>query len=248
MKRFIAYFDFLGFGDFIDNNDLEEQEEVLEMIFGDLEHSLAQGRMIDGMMGMESDFEELKLNCLNFSDTIVFWTNNDSLDSLNELLAVSSIFNLRTIIYTFPVRGSIVHGEIKYNDYQESNKVGGLYKVNSIFGKGLISAYQKAESQNWAGTVIDKSLIDELKGRGEIVDQFLNKYAIKYSVPYKKTSDNPEEFVLRLTEGSFDKFAYKNLETKVTHNFSNHKKGVDDDSVQLKIKNTLDFLKIFIKR
>ena len=47
MNKFIAYFDFLGFKDFILNNDIEYQNQIMNNIFRDIESSLGNGKLID---------------------------------------------------------------------------------------------------------------------------------------------------------------------------------------------------------
>jgi hypothetical protein len=44
MKKFIAYFDYLGFKQFIDNNDLEYQRKIVGNNFRDIESALGQGK------------------------------------------------------------------------------------------------------------------------------------------------------------------------------------------------------------
>jgi len=72
--KFITYFDFLGFGDFIRNNDLEVQQKVMNNIFRDIEFTLSKGESREGRYGLIAELSKLKLNCINFSDTIIIWS------------------------------------------------------------------------------------------------------------------------------------------------------------------------------
>ena len=163
MKKFIGYYDYLGFTDFIMNNDHDYQRNIMGNIFRDIESSLGRGKVKESSQGILADLKDSRINCINFSDTVIFWTIDDSIDSLYELIEVTHKFNWQTNIYFFPARGAIHYGEIEHVDYRQLNQGGGVYNINSIFGKGMVEAYQKAEQQDWAGTVIDQSIIEFLK-------------------------------------------------------------------------------------
>lgn len=245
MNKFIAYFDFLGFRSFIENNSLDEQIHILLANFISIESSLGKGKFNETSHGVVADLSDSRLNCLNFSDTIIFWTNDDSNESLNEILEVSYNFNWREIGYSFPVRGAIVFDEIYQFNHQTKNGIGGQYSINSVIGKGLIRAYTKANLQNWAGTVLDESFIEELIRRGYDLEKFLLPYAKKFRVPYIDEINLPEEYVLNLVKGSLNKTALDNFSIGIRENFAQYNKPVDNPSVQVKISNTLEFLESF---
>lgn len=243
--KYITYFDYLGFKDFIDNNNLEYQKKIISNIFRDIERALGKGKYIETNYGVISDISQSKINCLNFSDTIVFWTNDDSIESLNELLIVSHTFNWQAIDYFFPVRGSVVYGEIMHIDFRQPNGGGGVYNINSLFGKGLVKAHQKAESQNWAGTVIDGSIIDILQARQITPAEFLEPYAKKYKVPYKNGIDIADEYVFWITKGKLNDEAFKNIKSNIEKNFADHNKSIDDIRTKEKLDNTIKYLESF---
>lgn len=245
MNCFIAYFDYLGFKEFIENNDLDYQKRIVFNNFRDIEQALGKGKFKDTYHGVIADISDSKINCINFSDTVIFWTKDDSEESLTELLSVSHTFNWQAIVYFFPVRGSIVYGELFHVDFKQPNGGGGLYNINSVIGKGIVSAHLKANSQNWAGTVLDKSLIDELLRRGLNPDEYLSPYAKKYKVPYKNGIDLPEEFVYCIIKGILNDDAYKNRKEGIERNFSDHNKSLDDPSALDKLKNTIKYLNSF---
>ncbi|MFT6922982.1 MAG: hypothetical protein ACJA1C_001990 [Crocinitomicaceae bacterium] len=242
MKKFIAYFDYLGFKQFIENNDLTYQKKIMGNNFRDIENALGQGKLKEATHGVISDLSLHKINCINFSDTIVFWSNDDSEDSLNEILQVAHRFNWQATTYFFPARGSIVYGEIEYIDFKNENISGGVYNINSVFGRGLVDAHQKAESQQWSGTVIDTSFIEELQNRGIDVDSLLAPYARKYIVPYKNGIKLAEEYALRLIKGELNPVAFDNVAHGIKENFKSYNKDASHPDVQEKIENTIEFL------
>jgi hypothetical protein len=245
MKRFIAYFDYLGFKQFIDNNDLDYQTRIVGNNFRDIESALGQGKSKEAPHGYIADLSNSRINCINFSDTVVFWTNDDTEASLMEILEVAHKFNWQAIDFFFPARGSVVYGEIVYVDFKQKNEAGGLYNINSVFGKGLVRAHEKAEKQHWAGTVLDDSFIDELVNRGYDIDTFLKPYAKKFKVPYKNGLEIPDEFVMRIIKGQLNDEAFKNYGNGIRENFARHNKSTDNQDVKEKIENTIKFLASF---
>jgi hypothetical protein len=197
MNCYITYFDFLGFKKFILNNDSDYIRIRVGHILRDIETALGQGEFKDVPYGIISDISKSKLNCLNISDTIILWTNDDSFDSFAELLKVSFDFNWHCVRYNFPVRGAIVYDEIDLISHFQKTDNGGTYNINSIFGKGLVNAHIKAEDLNLAGCVIDNSIIGKIKEYANF-EKLLDEYAILYKVPYKENSISDSEYLLRL--------------------------------------------------
>lgn len=247
MKKFIGYFDYLGFKDFILKNNIEYQANIIDYIYRDIGNSLSKGKLKNDKYGKTADLSDSKINCINFSDTIIFWTNDDELSSLEELIYVTHRFNWQSIIYNFPLRGAIVYGEITHDKYESLNAKGGIFNINSTFGKGIIDAHNKAESQNWAGTVIDKSILDFLEINNIEATSFFVNYAKKYKIPYK-TNVNclNEEFAYCIVEKPLDESSFKALKEKIENNFSKHNKDISMVNAKEKLENTILYLKSFI--
>ena len=239
---YLAYFDYLGFKGFIENNDDEVLMRRMGHIFRDIEKALGQGKYKEPQNGMIlSDLSDSRVNCLNISDTVLFWTNQCNYESLTKLIKVAYEFNWLQILYNFPIRGSIVKGKIRLVSGKQTNSNGGSYSVQCLYGKGLIKAHDKAEYQNWAGTVIDESIISDLEQNPSGMD-FLSEYAIKYNVPYKSAIGLEEEYVLKVVKGISNETALKNTKESVTGVFALDNKTIEPTSVKLKIENTLKFI------
>ena len=239
---YLAYFDYLGFKEFIENNEDEVLIRRMGHIFRDTEGALGQGKYNKPQNGVIlSDLSHSKVNCLNISDTVIFWTNLCDFDSLEELIKVAYEFNWMQNAYNFPVRGSIVKGKIRLVSGNHTNSNGGSYSVQCLYGKGLIKAHNKAEYQNWAGTVIDKSIISDLKQYSNGIN-FLSDYAIKYKVPYKKEFNLSEEYVLKIVKGISNEEALQNTKDDIKRVFALDNKSIKPESVQIKIANTLNFI------
>lgn len=244
MNRFIAYFDYLGFKEFIYNNDLESQMQIMGNNFRDIESALGKGKYKQASHGLVADISNSKINCINFSDTVVFFTNDTTEQSLIEILEVAYTFNSKAIRWFFPVRGALIFGEMRYVDFRQENSGGSVYNLNSVYGKGLVDAHLRADEQHWAGTVIDSSFTAEIINKGYKIDDFLLPYAKKYKVPYKNKSMD-EEYVLNLVKGTLNKQSFESLSKNIRDNFSQYNKPVSDKRVQQKILNTIQFLKSY---
>lgn len=244
-KKFIAYFDLLGFKQFILKNTIEEQQNALDSVFHILRFCRSNGNVQLTKNGVDPNESLAKINCLNFSDTFVFWTNDESVESLIDLLKVVEPFNSLMIRKVFPVRGTLTYGEIFHAIYNEISKSDSLLNINSVYGKGIIEAHFKTDEQNWAGTVIDDTIITELMNREIDVNIFLKPYAKKYKVPYKKNVQNKEEFVLCIVEEKINEEYFKNCKESIERNFANYKKCVTHTNVRVKLGNTLNFLESF---
>lgn len=248
MNRFIAYFDYLGYKQFIENNDFKETCRIMGFNYRDMEHALGQGKRADTPLGKIADLAGSQIKCINFSDTVIFFTVDTSDSSLVEILKVSYLFNWKSIIYTFPVRGSLTYGEMKYVDHQRGEgEYGKVFNINSVFGKGLVNAHYKAEAQEWAGTVIDSSFTSEIEKRGYNLQEFLFPYAKKFKVPYSKKIVEyiEDEYVLKIVEEQLDEKTFKNVSQRIRENFAQYNKSIADDRVQQKISNTLQFLESY---
>ncbi|MFA7380409.1 MAG: hypothetical protein WC150_08110 [Bacteroidia bacterium] len=246
MKAFIAYFDLLGFEQFIELNNEEEQQKVLENIFHIMEFSLANGEIEFSPLGVVAKTSLAKVNCLNFSDTFVFWTKDNLETSFLDLMKVVSHFNSSMIMHVFPIRGTITYGDIFTARHFEKSENQTSYNVNSVYGKGIIDAYKKSNAQNWAGTVIDNELIIALNDLCISIDTCIIPFAKKYNIPYKESSNQPAiEYALNIVKEPIDEIVFNNYKDSIKQNFSDYKKEVSSSAVTLKITNTIKFLESF---
>lgn len=244
MKRFIGYFDLLGYKEFILNNTTNEVRRRLEHVLQTIESALGRGVYEDAPDGTyAADLKNSSIQCLNISDTIMFWTKDDSQASLTEFLDVCYKFNWMMNTYQFPVRGALVYEEIEIIRGAHNTLAGGMYNVNTMYGKGLINAHLKCESQMWAGTVMDKSLEDFIVSYGG--SSALTPIAIKYMVPYKTPPvDQIEEYALKLVSSPLNDVAFNNLCRDLDDIFKRDNKGMGG-TAPLKLANTLLYAEKF---
>lgn len=154
----VAYFDILGFSNMVESFPVFF---VLELYQKALQDS--------GTSNTNCKFKF-------FSDSFIFYTENDSQDSLCDISAVTAIFFRGMFLKEYPMRGCLNIGQF-YAD--EENGI--------FFGPALIEAHHLAEDQNWIGFVFS----EETGKKFECFELTGFKSTIrlrhqKYEVPYKK--------------------------------------------------------------
>jgi len=134
-RRWLAYFDILGFGDLVKGN-----HPIITV--------LTIHRALDEAKKKAKVREDISIEMVHFSDSFIFYAPDDSNVSYVLLQSVArGFFSACLKAYPFiPLRGAIACGEF-YADPSER-----IY-----FGKALIKAYKEAERQNWIGLILTEA-------------------------------------------------------------------------------------------
>lgn len=236
-KVFIAYFDLLGYKEFLlANTDAHLAKRVDDIIF-DIERALSQDTFTKTG---QPDLSHTTIRCLTISDTVIFWSADNSIKNGLELCKVAWYFNYRMVCHNFPLRGTIAYDKFDMITGSSHNAHGAVYSLNSMYGKGLYNVHANTEALNWSGSVIDVSVMDEL-GYESDFKTFLNEKAIEYDVPYK--NGNKKQYALRLSISPTDEKVYENMRRAIRETFEKDNKPVID-SVEKKIDNTLKFYEL----
>ena len=245
METFIAFFDVLGFKEFIYNNDFEEIKRFGHLL-RDTQTAVAGEQYIQANTGyLVPDLKRQKVNCLHISDSIVFWTNSNSENDFRELVEVCYSFYWRSLQTSFPVRGCLTYGEIDFNPLTIKGEHDSTFYNYSLIGKGLVDSYIKADSIEYAGCFVDKCAIEKVS------DKLINEliYSQKlcyYKVPFK--TNNSYEHVFRPVQGDHNDVSFRNSAQGIKRLFTYHTKAKElSDSVIRKMNNTIDFLSYFRK-
>ena len=240
-NRFIAFFDLLGFSSFIKNNDNYEIEYRIDHLFRDIEYALGKDALNKETNGsITYDISNAEINCLTISDSVIFWTDSASIENLHNLIEVSYLFNQRMANWNFPLRGALVYGQLGIKKWDAPNNNNKVYRANSIYGKGLIKAYEIANSLEWCGTVIDNSIFQDQNQKFGLLS-FLSEFSIEYNVPVKSGIQNYLSFYLEKPG-----FSNELLENKMKHFEEFIFKGDNktfDQAAKYKLDNTNKFLK-----
>jgi hypothetical protein len=134
-KRWVSYFDRLGFGEFTEKNHHVD-------VFFEMDKILAIARESN----LFTEYGEL----VWFSDTILFYSADDSLNSYSAICNASRRFFDDCLQAGVPVRGAMSFGDL-YAD-----------KVNSLFfGKALVDACKYGDKFNWLGFVLHKTALEK---------------------------------------------------------------------------------------
>lgn len=245
MTTFLAYFDVLGFKEMVLKNSLEDLNGIFSHLLHDTQTAVSGETFRQAQRGsIVADLTVQKVNCLHISDSILFWTNSDTNEDFTELAKVCYTFYWRSLQMFVPLRGCVVHGEIEYRPFQIRNEGGAIFHNSSLYGRGLVDAYLKADQIDYAGCYLDKSVLAKVEPT-LITNLLYDQTLCYYKVPFKGNRFSYEH-VFRPTKGNFNEVAFRNSATHIHSLFSYHSKMTEfPDSVQVKLNNTIDFLEHF---
>jgi len=225
----IAYFDILGFKDL-----LSKYYGLLDMFVGDYYEKIL--KEVEAKVHPWQD----KLTATWASDSYLFFSFNDTIESFCCIYLLSQRFFNALILKHIPVRGTLTSGCL----YADDNR-------RIYVGPGLIDAYEYSEKQNWIGLVLTPSVKQALKGTdfSDYLDEARD--LIKYDVPIKKKKNingvmQPELASERLYVYKFSSFfglsdAEKIIRTM--YQIAKNKFGKDQKcSYEDKYENTLKFI------
>jgi len=248
MNRYLAYFDLLGYRQFLLRNAHDDLYRRVGHVLRDVEMSLGQGKYVEldpGRVG--ADLSQSPISTLIYSDTILFYTNNNSTDLLEEILKVAHEFNWRMNLYNMPVRGCVYYGELTGRFGQMNNDQDASYRLGTVYGKGIVLAHDMAEGLSFAGAVIDGTVIDRLRALEIEPDPFLSRYAKRYPVPSKYSGVNGQEnYIFRISATELNSTSFTNYSEDIRSTFARDKKETDHPRVQEILKNSIDYLRSFL--
>lgn len=245
MNRFVAYFDILGYKRFLANTPFSETRRWVESIFLNAELAISKGKTVEKGSGFIADLSTSKVNSTIFSDTIVFWTDDDLIEEFVELLEVAYGFYWRMMQSTFPVRGYLNYGEVGVLYGNPTAK----YRVISVYGKEALRAHEMSESMQIAAAVIDKSVWSRINEEDDF-EKISKDMVVKYPIPFiinKNTIEYRQEYCLKILNNSsgvpaFE--AYENYKRSLERNFTYHdSSSLESHSILKKYENTIRFLK-----
>jgi hypothetical protein len=226
LYKTVAFLDFLGFRNFIENTPLIKLVEKYQRVIS-IADSLNRNLPNDKRPTI---FPNLKTNdpyCRKkvFSDSIILISNNDSLESSLMLLIYTWKIMRACLATNMPLRGGIVFGEFFMDEKQDI-----------FLGKALTNAYELESKQNWIGISIDESVEKRFNKifTYQDIPLFQNVF-LKYDVPLKDGSAKQ----MRTINWRFNYVVEKG--TKSLMPISNN------SNVNEKITNTLKYAKYVVK-
>jgi hypothetical protein len=245
METYLAYFDILGFKEFILNADRSTRSTLMSHLMRDSQMALSKGKSLERTGGgLNPDLSDCNIHCLHISDSILFWTNDTSSEMFKELIECCAKFLMQCMQITFPLRGCIVLGEIEYQPFAFKNKNEVWFQNSSLYGVALTHAYLKAEAQDWVGCFIDRAAV-AMAGDELITELIYGKQLVYYPVPFNDGSFS-YEFALRTINRTINDVYLKNLAKGMEEMFQRHTGGKPlSESVRRKLTNTIKFYDYF---
>jgi hypothetical protein len=193
--RFVAFFDIMGFKDSVFRiehekilSTMEKMQESVHMIelMGKmaLRHKKKKGDNSYDSRMMGHMFPKMKILPVFFSDSILLVSADDSEDSAEGILAVSSLLISQSLFNQIPIKGALAYGK------QTSD-----FKKSLHFGKPLIDAYMLQSEMCMYGGVLHHTIevyLREHKVRKRGMIEILEELegVCKYKTPFKGCSVN----------------------------------------------------------
>jgi len=162
-KRFVAFLDIMGFKDLISRKTHSEIYDLLNDLSKIIEkvNSPSETAVLTGKSAY----------CVNFSDSIIIFSQDDTMESLLTFTACVSYLFGGAIARSIPIKGAIAYGLVSLN---ETNQI--------YFGQPIIDAYLLQEEVYYYGVVlhhtVEKYLFDH-----QSLDS--NPFFINFKTPLK---------------------------------------------------------------
>ncbi|MFD1144537.1 hypothetical protein ACFQ4C_25645 [Larkinella insperata] len=245
--KYIAFLDILGFSDIVENNTQEELDTFVDFLIRDIQNSMVSTEVGKTKMrlshyGFTPDLYEAKLNSLLLSDTLIFWSNDDSEESFHEIVkTVSFLMNFEAYYSHVALRGAITVGELSFVDYRITHPLL-MVDQSTIYGKAIVEAYRIEKEQQWMGCVVTQRALGHYmtqQSSQERTDSLLADYLIEYEVPYK--AESRKEYVVKWPRT----WLHDNYRSDIEKCFTERQKLKQlpqKDDVLLKHENTLRFV------
>jgi hypothetical protein len=170
-KRFVAFFDILGFKDLVMRSSHEE-------IYDKLNNLSATKKWLENLTkesGIIDKIGDGEIYTVSFSDSIVLFSKNDNPENFKFFLVAVRWFFAKAIQSGTPLKGGIAYGEISLNKSEQ------IY-----FGQPIIDAYLMEEDVNYFGVVAHNSIEKYISENESILElDYINNIIIEFNTPLK---------------------------------------------------------------
>ena len=248
-KTYIAFLDILGFKELVRQNPHEDLIKIYDNLFSVANGlALSSGQFVsiktdDGRSYSTPDYSKASVNSLIVSDSVLFWTNDDSPQSFIDILVCTGKLLSNAIFMGLPMRGSLGIGPLSFRLSVIRNNPSII--TSSLFGLSVVNAYEKEALLDWSGCFISSDCLEYYKSliesptysrEWQIESLIKTHYLLSTEVPDKNNVSHPCIAVNwpRMNRSRI-------TEDQVRQSFTQHKKSAND-STKRKISNTLSFL------
>lgn len=215
-NRFIAFFDIMGFKDFIIKNKLEKVYEILNQLTQRI-RKLADDNVIDKKY-------KYFVKVTTYSDSIILFSRDNSQDSLEAItvwskyLMAIAMNQVKEIALQqgncpeVPIKGAIAYGELSVDD------------TNKVFcGQPLIDAFLLEEELHYYGVIFHNSFNDFISKNNKLFldvcnSDYCKETFVEISTPLKSKNGGKYK-VKHLNLNWFNLIHHKEDFRKVIYNF-----------------------------
>ena len=170
-KRFVAFFDILGFKDLVMRSSHSEIYDKLN----DISKTKKWLENLSNESNVQEKIGNGEIYTVSFSDSIVLFSKNDDLENFKFFLVAVRWFFAKAIENNTPMKGGIAHGEISLNKSEQ------IY-----FGQAIIDAYLIEEDVNYLGVVADNSIDKFIADNESDLDMnYINAILFESQTPLK---------------------------------------------------------------
>ncbi len=169
-ERLVAFFDIMGFKDYVNRNTHEDLKKRMDIISKCLNQF---DRVKEDIKGKEIIRPDLFRYVL-FSDSILFISNDDSLFASKVFLAYCAFFYSDCMIANIPIKGAIAHG-LFTADIEKSQ----------YFGQPIIDAYRLQEELYFYGVALHHSMDKFFIDNSFFNDENIKRVIMRSNVPLK---------------------------------------------------------------
>lgn len=226
---FVVFFDILGFKDMMVRLGGDEVYKKFEKLI-DLKHDIRNQTTLKNEIG--------KFDILNFSDSFIFVSEDNSINSLEWIEVIASYFFIHSLRLGIPLKGAIAYGKMKIN------------KEKQIYiGQPLIDAFQLQEDLKYYGIVVHHTLTKFILDNKPAESSINTNYQFNVKTPFKYGKISHFNFnwigvydalITDEKDNSFDEF--KPIE-KLVLQFQNTSSGAP----RLYVDNTLEVISEYRK-
>lgn len=243
-KKFVLFLDILGFSQLVLNNKPDQIKQIYD---SEIHQTASACTMIAaGTFGSTEGFKvtsegsgklvDIQQNTINFhvmSDSLIAWTNDTSLQSLNKISQYAAAYLSMTLALGLPHRGAISVGEIQLIELPLNGKL-----QANVIGSGVVNAHNFEVGQEWMGCVVDPECLKELSST-EIHEFFRAQLpsVIRCTPPYKEQTRPEYRSDLAINWGICG-IGIKDDKSFFVEQFSRHNKGTGSS---IKVDNTYEF-------
>ncbi|PXV66819.1 hypothetical protein CLV62_10479 [Dysgonomonas alginatilytica] len=161
-NRFVAYFDILGFKDYVFSNSTEDIHKML----------ISLNKILPS--DNDEEISEKHILCTTFSDSIFIFTKSDSIEEFRNFIQFIRRFMRNSIRRKIPLKASIAYGEIV------------VYRDRKIFcGKPIVNAFLLQEDLQYMGIVIHHSVEDYIIKKNKYISNKYKRYFKEIDTPFK---------------------------------------------------------------